>query len=335
MGRKYSTNPEGILECDPGFRCPGFRTSAAPDTLMHRLWQKSVISPHQTRQLPVRHQDPLMNDRMMNTVFFIVLACVIAGGYYYWHAHQPNPHPADVFRSPAVVPTPPPKPQVRQVIESPQKPSPSAPPAPPIPKLDHSDSYLLDALANLINDKTLQKLLIPKHLIRNIVATIDNLPRKKAPIRVMPVVTVSSQFQVNGSGQSLFISPHNAARYTPYVKLAEAINSKNLVELYVRLYPLFQQAYQELGFPNKYFNDRLIETINDLLATPSVEEPIPLVVHSVYYQYADPDLEALSSGQRILLRIGKNNATRIKAKLRDIKQELLKHMHEEEVKPAR
>ena len=53
------------------------------------------------------------------------------------------------------------------------------------------------------------------------------------------------------------------------------------------------------------------------------------------YQYADPDLEALSSGQRILLRIGKNNATRIKAKLRDIKQELLKHMHEEEVKPAR
>lgn len=30
------------------------------------------------------------------------------------------------------------------------------------------------------------------------------------------------------------------------------------MQFYVRLYPLFQKAYVELGYPNGYFNDRLI-----------------------------------------------------------------------------
>ena len=44
--------------------------------------------------------------------------------------------------------------------------------------------------------------------------------------------------------------------------------------LYVRLYPLFQRAYEELGYPGQYFNDRVVEVIDSLLATPNVTEPI-------------------------------------------------------------
>ncbi len=38
--------------------------------------------------------------------------------------------------------------------------------------------------------------------------------------------------------------------------------------------------------------------------------------------FADPELEARSAGQKILLRTGAANATAIKAKLREIRQEI-------------
>jgi hypothetical protein len=36
------------------------------------------------------------------------------------------------------------------------------------------------------------------------------------------------------------------------------VDTRKAVALYVDLYPLFQGAYAELGYPNRYFNDRLI-----------------------------------------------------------------------------
>jgi hypothetical protein len=40
------------------------------------------------------------------------------------------------------------------------------------------------------------------------------------------------------------------------------------------------------------------------------------------YEFADPELEALSAGQKVLIRIGPENAALIKAKLRDLRREL-------------
>jgi hypothetical protein len=42
----------------------------------------------------------------------------------------------------------------------------------------------------------------------------------------------------------------------------------------------------------------------------------------VLYQFADPELEGLSAGQKIMLRMGAENAAKVKAKLREIRREL-------------
>jgi hypothetical protein len=42
----------------------------------------------------------------------------------------------------------------------------------------------------------------------------------------------------------------------------------------------------------------------------------------VVYRFADPDLEAASAGHKIMLRMGSENASRIKAKLREIRRAL-------------
>ena len=77
------------------------------------------------------------------------------------------------------------------------------------------------------------------------------------------------------------------------------------------------------GFPGKYFNDRLMEAIDDLLATPELDAPAKLLRPRVLYEFADPDLETRSAGQKILLRMGPENAARLKAKLWEIRRELL------------
>jgi hypothetical protein len=38
------------------------------------------------------------------------------------------------------------------------------------------------------------------------------------------------------------------------------------------------------------------------------------------YEFADPDLEELSTGQKLMLRIGPENAAAVKVKLREIRR---------------
>jgi hypothetical protein len=118
------------------------------------------------------------------------------------------------------------------------------------------------------------------------------------------------------------ISGANATRYAPYLKTLQALDTAPLVALYVRNYPAFQQAYRDLGYPNGYFNDRLVDVIDHLLAAPEVQTPVTVLQPRVLYEYANPDLEARSAGQKALLRLGPEGERAAKAKLREIRRAL-------------
>jgi hypothetical protein len=260
-----------------------------------------------------------------NALIVAAVATILVGAaaYLFWPQSQPEPAPVQVQAPPSTpAPPPPVTPEVRHVIEPP----PAA--AAALPALADSDKFIIDALAKLVGNKSLMKLFHADRFLRNFVATIDNLPTRRAPMKVMPVEHAAGQFVTVGPEDDLAISPSNATRYTPYVRIAAAVDSKRLVALYVRLYPLFQQAYEELGYPNKYFNDRLIVVLDDLLAAPLIKEPVKLVQPNVYFQYADPDLEARSIGQRILMRLGSKNELSVKTKLGEIRQELMRNQRE-------
>ena len=190
-----------------------------------------------------------------------------------------------------------------------------------LPALGESDRAFGEALGRLIGYRGLIALLQPDRLIVRIVATVDNLPRAAAPARLLPLKPAPGVFEATG-GKT--IGARNAARYETYMALARDVDAKASVDLYVRFYPLFQQAYAELGYPKGYFNDRLIQAIDNLLATPEAKEPIELVRPKVLYEYADPALESLSAGQKILLRMGSANTAKVKAKLREIRAEIEK-----------
>ncbi len=172
-----------------------------------------------------------------------------------------------------------------------------------------------DRLAELVGRQPFADYFIAADIVRRIVATVDNLPRATAPRRVMPLHAVPGAFTPDRA---------NYARYAPYVRVFEALDAHALVETYVRAYPLFQRAYEELGFPGKYFNDRLLEAIDDLIATPDPATALEFTRPRVLYEFADPDLETRSAGQKMLLRMGRENAARVKAKLGEIRRELVR-----------
>jgi hypothetical protein len=203
-----------------------------------------------------------------------------------------------------------------------QHPLPSASHADSLPKLDVSDAMLRQDLVGLIGREAFDALVYPSALVRRIVATVDNLPRRAAPRRMMPINPVPGPFRVSGQGENSEIAPENSARYAPYVRALESVDAATLVAAYVRAYPLFQQAYRELGYPDGYFNDRLVAALDDLLAAPEIGAPVKLVRPKVFYEFADPALETASAGQKIMIRMGADNARRVKAKLREIRQAL-------------
>jgi hypothetical protein len=194
-----------------------------------------------------------------------------------------------------------------------------------LPSLVDSDPVFRPALLAVAGAGRLDPLLVPDSVIRRIVATIDNLPREKAPISVWPVRPAPGSIAVGAlDGDSTTLAPANAARYAAYVAVAEAVDPRTLVDTYVRFYPLFQRAYEELGFAHGYFNDRVVAAIDDLLAAPDAPEPIRLTQSKVLYEFADPALEPRSAGQKVMLRIGPANEAKIKTRLREIRREIIR-----------
>jgi hypothetical protein len=200
-----------------------------------------------------------------------------------------------------------------------------APPkAPALPALDQSDDSLSSALIGLLGQPLFESLLERKDIVRRIVATVDNLPRESVAQRMWPMKAAGGRFLVSGKDDTLAIAPENSLRYAAYLQLVQATDPHKLVAIYVQNYPLFQQAYQQLGYPQGYFNDRLIVVIDQLLKTPAPPDPKRLAQPHVLYQYADPQLESLSFGQKVLLRMGNDDAAAIKAKLGEIRRLLVR-----------
>jgi hypothetical protein len=206
------------------------------------------------------------------------------------------------------------------------RPVPIVQPAPqrevPLPPLDESDTEVQGGLTELAGPEAVTEFLSPERIIRNVVVTLDNSAREKMALNQRPIKPTGGKFVVSGADETLVIAPANYSRYTPFVTVVNKLDAGTLVGLYRGLQPLFQQAYEDLGNPNKLFNTRLLEVIDHLLQTPDVTGPVRLVQPSVYYRYADPKLEALSSGQKVLIRMGPENAGIIKAKLRQIQAAL-------------
>jgi len=188
-----------------------------------------------------------------------------------------------------------------------------------LPELAGSDAPFNAALTDLPGARALADFLRPENLIRHLVATVDNLPRHRLALELRPLQPASGSLAVSGGDQEATLDDRNGSRYAALTAILGSLDMHDVNNLYRQYYPLFQRAYEDLGYPKGYFNDRLVEVIDDLLATPHVTGPVALVRPKVFWEFADPQLESRSAGQKLMLRIGSTNAAIVEGKLRELR----------------
>lgn len=278
--------------------------------------------------------NPPQESSRWGLVVLVLVVLAGAGGAWWWQQAQapvvtPAAPPA-VTSAPPVAAAPLALP-ASEPASGPQNPVETlAPPEAALPALAGSDDHVARALGELLGARDMAAFLQMDGLVRRVVATVDNLGREHAPARLWPVNPTPERFAVVGSGPVQTIGLDNAARYGALVRWIESVDMERAVALYARLYPLFQQAYEELGYPGRYFNDRLVAVIDHLLQAPEPASPVAVKLTEVKgdvpstrpwvrYEFADPQLQSLSSGQKIMVRVGLENERRLKARLKALR----------------
>jgi hypothetical protein len=282
-------------------------------------------SPRDTE--PRAFQPPRTNRGALLAAVVAVAVLLAAAGYMFWQQRAPAPaapSPAVVAEAPAATPAPAPsQPAIRHPIDAVDD-------AASMPAAPGGADPLLTALLDLLGQRTVTAMVLTDDFARRVVATVDNLGRPHAPSRLWPVVPAPGRFTVERVGGGEQIAAINTRRYDALVKLVTAVDAERAAATYKRIYPRLQRAYEELGYPNGYFNDRLVEVIDLLLATPEPQEPLAVRLTEVKgpieserpwvrYEFADPALRALPAGPKMLLRVGNHNAQRLKAQLRALR----------------
>jgi len=252
----------------------------------------------------------------------VAAALVTAGALYLQSQQEPPAEPvAEAKPAPAAPEShyPVPAPEPTEKTEVP-------------PQIDGSDAAVRADLEETLGKAPVESFLIPTEFVRRFVALIDSLDRHPVPLQFRPTKHVEGVPATEPQGEYFILKDEDAKRYAPWVAALASVDARKACALYLRYYPLLQKAYEDLGYPNGYFNDRVIKIIDHLLATPDYEGQIMLVRPKVLYLFADPAYEQKSWGQKALIRMRKGNADIVKAKLREIRAILA--VNEEKKAPA-
>jgi hypothetical protein len=186
----------------------------------------------------------------------------------------------------------------------------------PVPPLDASDEFVRALIRQLSQKPEWATWLASGNLIRSFVVSIDKIAVGSSPARELKPAAPQGKFQTLGTGRTLRIDPASYDRYNSLANAVDAIDPEGAARAYRRLRPLMQQAFDELGYVNLSFDERLARALGRLVDVPVQEGDVLLEATSVTFQYADPELEALSPAQKHMLRMGPHNMRLVQTKLR-------------------
>ncbi len=199
----------------------------------------------------------------------------------------------------------------------------SEPAEPPLPPLEESDALMREQLAAAGIGPELDQMEAEENLVQLGAALVDGFSRGVVQYKLLPVKRPTQPFGVELKGQQLYMDPAGYTRYDEYAEAIATLDTQALVGSFHRMRPLYEQAYAQLGMDPETFDNAVIRMLDQVLQTPEIDEPIELTRKSVMYQYADPQLEQLSTVQKQLLRMGPQNLRRIKEQAAALRAGLL------------
>ncbi|MBD3414186.1 MAG: DUF3014 domain-containing protein [Candidatus Aminicenantes bacterium] len=241
--------------------------------------------------------------------FVLVLAAVIA--IYYLATHKKAP---EVQETPEIVKEKP--------LELPDKETVTEESVEPFDiTLKESDEFLRNLIKDLSSDPRITEWMRSDQLIKKFVAAVDNIANGLSPRKQIDFFEPKADFMTVKKGEHLIIDTDSYKRYDPIAQVFDSIDIEKTVKLYQSSKPLIQEAYRELGYPDKDFDRTLNRAINELLNVPIVEQDIFLISKLKSFEMKDPGLEEMSPAQKHLFRMGPENIDIIQRKLREFQKE--------------
>jgi hypothetical protein len=239
-----------------------------------------------------------------------------------------SPKPPEVPATPDIPPRPvaaiEAPPETAGVVDDsgvlPQEPAPIAA-APLTPQ--QGDELLRQQLAAAGARPILMKLLSDQQPLEVSAALIDGLGHGIILRKFLPANLHSEAFSVVVEDDAIYMSPASFLRYDKFTDAIAALDINVLVNAFHQLRPVYEQTYGYLGLDASDFDNAVIRTLDLVLATPEIGEPIALQAKAVVYVFADPGLESLPPLQKQLLRMGPDNIRRIKQQAQALRAGLL------------
>ncbi|MFT7220590.1 MAG: hypothetical protein ACI8Z1_002209 [Candidatus Azotimanducaceae bacterium] len=269
-------------------------------------------------------------------ITLIAVICAIAAlAVYFYSASSDEPEVTEQIALPPEVQAPEPVLEPEVLAPEALSPEPQAlptpEPEPPIfvlPLLDESDQLIRDGAVSLTRHEGINPWLGPNELIRKFVAFADNVAHgqvAKAPVRALAPegAFLVRPLPLSSPGIERFeLDKVSFDRYDRITEIVISVDQRRAAEFYHLLKPLVQEAYGELGYGDKPFDEVFFQSIGQILEAPIIEDQIVLVRPSVMYRFEDENLENLSALQKQMIRMGPRNTRLIQAKVREIELEL-------------
>ena len=190
-----------------------------------------------------------------------------------------------------------------------------------LPELRSSDGPFREAIIRV--SPGLVPWLNTGQLIRKYVLIANDFSQGLWLEKHMRFLKPGQPFTVDEADSGMFISHKSFQRYDGLAAAINAMDVKSSMAIYKNFRPLLLQVFAEFSYPPEHqLEDILVKAAAEILAAPTIEEPIALVRPSVLYKFADKKLETLSPVSKQMIRMGPENTRIIQNKVRLLVEEL-------------
>lgn len=199
---------------------------------------------------------------------------------------------------------------------------PKTPPAPVVTE-ETGDRYARESIDAVNGGKALAQFVAGDYVVERAVAIIDALRRGEVPYKLLPVGKPSTTFPISDDGLRVTLDAAGFSRYDGFAQWVGGLDTTALVSLLNDYEMIATQALTRMGVSDFDIRSAVLAATTQILSTPQVAVDAELMRREANWVYIDPELEALSSLQKQVLRMGPENADIIQQKARDIRGVLL------------
>jgi len=221
-----------------------------------------------------------------------------------------------------MVTAPEPEPIVEEVVVIEEEVSPEPPPEPTVTE-ETADAYARDMVESINGGKALAQFVAGDYIVERAVAVVDALRRGEVPYKLLPVGRPSKPFPISDDGLRVTMDPSGFSRYDGFAQWVNGIDVLAIVDLLNDYEQIATEALSRMGVVDFDIRSAVLAATTEILATPIAPQSAELMKREANWVYMDSELEALSSLQKQVLRMGPENSELIQAKARELRGAVL------------